>query len=115
MLFGSAQQLKKIKVQALRVDDCLVRVIHSVCNLGVQFDAETTIESHVNAVCKSTIFHLRNISTIRRYLAAAATERVTHAFVTSRLDVGNAPLFRLPLKQIQRLYKEQNWAAHLIA
>ena len=43
ILFVSAQQLKKIKVQALRVGDCLVRVTHSVRNLGVQFDAEMTI------------------------------------------------------------------------
>ena len=28
--FGSTQQLEKIKLQALRVGDCLVRVIHSI-------------------------------------------------------------------------------------
>ncbi|KAK2160556.1 hypothetical protein NP493_1636g00017 [Ridgeia piscesae] len=99
----SAQQLKKIKLHALRVGDCLVRVTHSVCNFGVQFEAEMTMESHVTAVCKSAIFHHRNISRIRQYLTAAATEQVIHAFVTSRLDVGNALLYRLPLKKIQRL------------
>ena len=57
IIFGSAEQLKKIKLQALRVGDCLVRVIHSVRNLGVQFDAEMMMESHVTAVCKSAIFH----------------------------------------------------------
>ena len=44
MLFSSAQQLKKIKLQALRVGDCLVSFTHIVCNLGVQFDAEMTME-----------------------------------------------------------------------
>ena len=44
----------------------------------------------MTAVCKSAIFHLRNISRIRRYLTAAATGHVIHAFVTSRLNVGNA-------------------------
>ena len=33
---------------------------------------------------------------------------------SSRLDTGNALLYRLPLKQIQRLQKIQNWAARLI-
>ena len=70
--------------------------------------------SHVTVVYKSAIFYLRNISRIRRYLTAAATEQVTHAFVTSRLDVDNALLYRLPLKQEQRLQKEQNWATRLI-
>ena len=73
IVFGSAQQLKKITLQALRVGDCVVRVTDCVCNRGVQFDAEMTMESHVTAVCRSAIFHLRNISRIRRYLTAAAT------------------------------------------
>ena len=105
IVYGSAQQLKKITLQSLRVGDCVVRVTDCVRNLGVQFDAEMTMESHVTAVCKSAIFHLRNISRIRRYLTAVATEQVVHAFVTSRLDVGNALLYRLPLKQTQRLQK----------
>ena len=112
LVFGSAQQLKKITLQALRVGDCVVRV--TVRNLGVQFDAEMTMESHMTAVCRSAIFHLRNISRIRRYLTAAATEQVVYAFVTSRLDIGNALLYRLPLKQMQRLQKIQNWGARLI-
>ena len=68
----------------------------------------------MTAVCRSAIFHLRNISSIRRYLTAAATEHVFHAFDASRLDIGNALLYRLPLKQMQRLQKLQNWAARLI-
>ena len=111
IVFGSAQQLKKITLQALPVGDCVVRVTDCVRNLGVQFDAEMTMESHVIAVCRSAIFHLRNISRIRRYLTAAATEQVVHAFVTSRLDIGNALLYRLPLKQMQRHQKRQNWTA----
>ena len=114
IVYGSAQQLKKFTLQSLRVGDCVVRVTDSVRNLGVQFDAEMTMESHVTAVCKSAIFHLRNISRIRRYLTAAATEQIVHAFVTNRLNIGNALLYRLPLKQTQRLQKIQNWAARLI-
>ena len=114
IVFGSAQQLKKITLQSLRVGDCVVRVTNCVRILGVQFDAEMTMESHVTAACRSAIFHLRNISRISRYLTPAATEQVVHAFVTSRLDIGNALLYRLPLKQMQRLQKIQNWAARLI-
>ena len=114
IVYGSSQQLKKVTLQSLRVGDCVVRVTDSVRNLDVQFDAERTMESRVTAVCRSAIFHLRNISRIRRYLTAAATEQIVHAFVTSRPDIGNALLYRLPLKQTQRLQKIQNWAACLI-
>ena len=66
--FGSAQQLKTIEQLALHIGDCLVRVTHRVHNLGVQFDADMTLESHVTAVYTSAIVHLHNISRIRRYL-----------------------------------------------
>ena len=59
-------------------------------------------------------FHLRNISRIKRYLTAAAIEQIIYAFATSRLDVSNALLYWLPVKQIQWLQKVQNWAAYLI-
>ena len=45
IVLGSAQQLMKTKLHALRVGDCLVRVTRSVRNLGVQFVAEMTMES----------------------------------------------------------------------
>ena len=38
----------------------------------------------------TVIYIIRNISRTRRYLTAAATEQVIHAFTTRRLDVGNA-------------------------
>ena len=72
-------------------------------NLGVQFDETMTMESHITTVCKSPIYHLRNIARIRRYLTTSATEQIVHAFVTSRLEVGNVLLYRLPFKQIQGL------------
>ena len=114
IVYGLAEQLNKFTLQSLRVGDCVVRVTDSVRNLGVQLDAEMTMESHVTAVCRSAIFHLRNISRIKRYLSAAATEHIVHAFVTNRLDIGNALLYRLPLKQTQRLQKLQSCAAGLI-
>ena len=113
IVFGSAQQLKKTELNTIRIGYCLVTVTHDVRNLGVQFDADMRMESQVTAVCKSAICHLRTISRIRRYLTAESTEQVIHAFVTSRLDVGNALLHRLPLNQI-RLQIVQNWAARLV-
>jgi len=47
-------------------------------------------------------------------MTAAATKQVIHAFMTSRLAVGNALLYRLPLKQTQRLRKLQNWPSRLL-
>ena len=65
---GPAQRLKNITLQALRVGDCLVRLTHSVRNLGVQFDAEMTMESHVTSVCKSAIFQFKILLLTHRAL-----------------------------------------------
>ena len=51
--FGSAQQLNNIELQALRIGECLVRVIQSVRNL---IDTEITMETHMTAEC-----HVGNI------------------------------------------------------
>ena len=53
---------------------------------------DTTIMSmlrHVNNVCKSAFYHLRTISSIRKYLSTQTTEILIHAFVTSKHHMGN--------------------------
>ncbi|KAK2176161.1 hypothetical protein NP493_678g01057 [Ridgeia piscesae] len=57
IVFGSAQQLNKMKLQALRVGDCLVGCLL----LDIQFHAEMTMDSHVTVVCKSAIFHPQHL------------------------------------------------------
>ena len=37
-------------------------------------------------VCKSSFYHLRNISKIRKYLNKESAATIVHAFVTSKLD-----------------------------
>ena len=66
-------------------------------NLGVVFDDTMFFKSHITDVCKSSFYHLRNISRIRKYLTREATEMVVHAFVTSKLDFCNSLLYGLPV------------------
>ncbi|XP_071963461.1 uncharacterized protein [Antedon mediterranea] len=114
ILFGSVQQRKKIRFDDLHIGGVLVNPSTEVRNLGVQLDCKMTMESHINKICRSAIFHLCNIAKIRRYLNHCATEQIVHAFVTSRLDMGNSLLYGLPKKQLRTLQKVQNWAARLV-
>jgi len=48
----------------------------------VVFDDTMSSKSHMTDFCKSSFYHLRIISRIRKYLAREATEMVVHAFCT---------------------------------
>ena len=72
-----------------------------VRNLGVILDSVAAMERQINAVCKTSYMHLYNISKIRCYLDKQSLACVIHAFVTRRLDYGNALLCGYPGTQIQ--------------
>ena len=59
-------------------------------------------------------FRRRKHPKIRSYLTEEATIALVHAFITCRLDNGNALLFGLPKYQIQRLQSILNCAARLV-
>ena len=75
---------------------------------------DMAMNHHISEICKSSSFHLCNIGLIREYLTNDATEQLVHAFVTSRLDMGNSLLYGLPGLQIKRLSRIQNIAARII-
>ena len=86
----------------------------SARNIGVIFDEHMSLEKHVTSTCKACFFHLRNISRIRVCLSLADTERLVHAFITSKLDNANSLLYGLPKFLIDRLQNVQNAAARVV-
>ena len=88
----------------------------SLCsrNIGVVFDSTMSMLPHVNSVCKSAFYHLRNISRIRKLLSTKTTETLVHAFITSKLDHCNSFLYNVPKYVIKKLQSVQNAAARLI-
>ena len=85
-----------------------------VKDLGVFFDKHMNLKSHISSICSSASFANRNIGKVRKHLDRATTERLVHAFVSSRLDNCNSLLFGLPLYQIELLQRIQNTAARVV-
>ena len=86
----------------------------SARNLGVIFDECRNMVEHVNKICKTSYYHLRNISKIRKYLTEETTEILVHVFVSSKLDYCNSLLYGLPKHMISRLQSVQNTAARIV-
>ena len=79
------------------------------------FDQTLSLDKHENLICKSALFHLRNIVKVREYLTVKSTKTLVHAFVTCRLDNCNSLLTGSPKYLITKLQRIQNCAACLVA
>ena len=60
------QQFKDLQIN---VGNTHIRPTSSARNLGVIFDSHLNLESHINNVCRSAYFYLRNIGSVRNMLS----------------------------------------------
>ena len=114
LVLSSAKQQHKIPEKALTIGSSTVSRSSTAKNLGVIMDSNLNMERHISSVCQKSYLHLRNIGKIRKFLSTEATKKVTHAFISSRLDYNNALLYGLPKSQLQRLQRIQNSAVRIV-
>lgn len=86
----------------------------AVKDLGVTLDNTLQMRGHVREVARNASFSLYKIGKIRHFLDKSSTERLVHAFVTSRLDYCNSLFYGLPARDLGRLQLVQNAAARLV-
>ena len=65
-------------------------------NIGAILDDNMSFEEHVNDLCKTAFYHIRNISRIRPCLGIDSTKALVQVLVMSRLDHCNSLLYGLP-------------------
>ena len=70
--------------------------------------------THITKICNSAFYYLYNIRHIRKYLSRESTEKLVHAFISSRLDYCNSLLYGIPDYQISKLQRVMNASARLI-
>ena len=114
LIIGTRQQLVKVSADHITVGNAEVKSSSGARNLGVWFDNVLNMENHVTRMCKSSFYYLYNLRKIRKYLSKQTTEKLVHAFVTSRLDYCNSLLYGMPACLINKLQRVQNAAARLI-
>lgn len=110
----SSRHLQQHPIKLVEIDGTKIKTTTEVRDLGVMLDNNLTMASQVNSVCKSASFALRRIGTVRKFLDQTNSEKLIHAFVTSKLDYCNSLLYGLPDKQISKLQRIQNCAARIL-
>ena len=101
-------------ISSVSVGDVNIVPSPQVRNLGVIFDTNMSMSAHVNKICRSGHHALRSIGRIRKYLSPSSTERLVHAFITSKVDYCNSLLFGISTSDLAKLQRLQNSAARLV-
>ena len=101
-------------ISHLRVGTAIIEPVNEVRDLGIILDSTFTFRTHINNICRSGSLSLHELSKIRKFISQKDTERVVHAFISSKLDYCNGLFYGLPSSEIQKLQRLQNAAARLI-
>ena len=72
------------------------------------------MDRQIASICRSSLYHLRNIGSVRKYLTDTSAAKLVHSLVTARLDYCNSLLFGLPDCKLNRLQRVQNIAARIL-
>ena len=111
---GTPHQLRSSPLTSVSFCGHTIPLSPSVTSLGVKLDPHLSFDNHVTSICKTSFFHLRNISKLRPSLSLPAAEKLVHAFVSSRLDYCNALLIGISGRSLQKLQYVQNSAARVL-
>ena len=114
LLVLHAKHRPKPPLDSITVGDATVEPTSSARNIGAVFNDTMSFEEHVNHLCWTASYHIRNISRVRPSLSIDSTKTLVHALVTSCLDHCNSLLYGLPDYLIQRLQYVMNAAAKVI-
>ena len=114
IIFGSKSVTPTIGQVCIKVGDQVINSSECVRNLGVKMDQNLSMKQHVEHICRGAWFHLRKIGQIRSYLNNDTTERLIHAYVSSKLDFTNCLLYGLPSPLLDKLLPIQNAAARIV-
>ena len=115
LLIGNERQRSKyLSVFPVELLGVKTNPAKSARNLDVIFDKNFTFHSHSSAVCRSCLYHKRDLRRIRRHLDLDGANLLATALVSSRLDYCNSRLYSIADIDPTRLTRVQNQLACLV-
>ena len=114
IFLGTQHRLQDIHSTGIKIGDISISPSEKVRNLGVIFDKNLSMDEQVKSICKSGFYHVKNLWRISKFLNDEQTNIAAHAFITSKLDYGNALLGGVPKYLVKKLQSVQNAAARVV-
>ena len=111
---GGQQQLLKVGIESVTLLGDTVIFQSSVNDLGVMIDGPLTMRDHVQKICCTSSYQLRQLRVIRGSLSIDACTMLVHAFVSRRLDYCNSLLAGISNELVNKLQSVLRSAARLI-
>ncbi|KAK6191186.1 hypothetical protein SNE40_002924 [Patella caerulea] len=114
ILFGHRKQLQKCMTSSINVNGNTVHRSPSIKYLGVTLDEELTHNQHIKQKCKTAMYGIHRIKSIRSTITKDAAETLALGIVISHLDYANAIFIGLPQTAIAKLNRVKHIAARVV-
>ena len=101
-------------LRLIRTGDASVLASESSRNLGVIFDRILDMSNHIKVVRRASFRQLGHLRSTTGTLTGDSLEKITRAFISSRLDYRNVLLYGLPRSSTSKLQRIQNATARLL-
>ena len=95
IVFVPKLRVKEFSECCLSFDGTIVTNASFDKNLGIFFDRTLCMQKQASAITKSCYFQIRNIGRNRSYITEDACKTLVCSLIASRLDYGNALLYRV--------------------
>ena len=103
-----------VKLLNFRICESVIKPSESLRNLGSRRDKQMNMSIHVANISKVWFMQHCNLWSIKKFIDSDTLAMLTqYAFVTSKLDYGNALLYGIPKTTMSRLQYIRHCAARL--
>ena len=114
IIFGSRQQLLKNTTNSMCINGDKIEINDCIKYLGVWADHHLTFEHHIKNKCKSAMWNLQKLKTIRLVITIEAANTLAMGTIISHLDYCNSIYSGLPETDLKKLQRVQNITAKIV-
>jgi len=100
--FGTRQQLAKINLEEVRVENAQLSIGRRATNLDVHLYSEMTMLPNIQHVCKGCYYHLRPLRSVRMALPTDVTKSLMQSLIRTRVDYCNSVMAGASTTNIRR-------------